>query len=156
MTTPTTPTTVRTEDDSPTTTGHGPEDAPGGADQGGLGPGASLEGGSGTRHTGSAIYTLIVASERTRGDAERRREDAASALGEFETYFVIDRSEHYEGMRPGWWVVFEPYKTRSQAVGAMEQTRSWLAGRGIEPYVKRVVVRCRDRFTLVGDQWPGD
>lgn len=111
---------------------------------------------AGAAHTGETIWALIVASEPTEKAARARLADAKAALGEFETYFVVDESSHYGGMPPGWWVVFEPYRQGSHARAQANDAKGWLSSRGLDSYAKQVTVRCKDRFPLAEDMLPED
>jgi hypothetical protein len=106
---------------------------------------------AGVAHTGETIGVMIVASETDRAGAEARRQQAQEALGEFQTYFLIDLSDHYEGMTPGYWVVFEAYSTLARAQAAAVDNAPWLNSRGIDPYAKSATVKCADTFVLVDE-----
>ncbi|MDO8962905.1 MAG: hypothetical protein Q7W30_00250 [Coriobacteriia bacterium] len=104
-----------------------------------------------TAQTGKTIGVAIVGSSTTKAGAEKAAQTARGALGEFETYIVVDRSEHYAGMAPGLWVAFEAHRTFAEAKSKIGEDAGWLQSKGIEPYAKEVTVRCSDRFVLFED-----
>jgi hypothetical protein len=106
-------------------------------------------------HKGATIGVMIVGSSARRTDADAAAAKARAALSEFDTYFVVDRSDHYAGMTPGLWVAFEAHKTVAQARDSLSQATSWLEGRGIRGYAKGVTVRCSDRFVIFETAVPG-
>jgi hypothetical protein len=111
------------------------------------------KGGSG--HQGQALYLSLVATADTKAAAEQKCESARSALGEFETYYVVDESSHFEGLAPGAWIVFEPYKYKQNADSQTESAASWLESAGLVARVTKVRVLCGDSFPLVEDKLEG-
>jgi hypothetical protein len=106
----------------------------------------------GSKHQGQTLYLSLVATADTKAAADQKRESARSAMGEFETYYVVDQSSHFEGLAPGAWIVFEPYKYKQNADDQTETGASWLDRAGLVARVVKVRVLCRDSFPLVEDK----
>ncbi len=70
---------------------------------------AYAEGLGGTSHEGETLYVVIGASVVTEREAQKLLEDALPSFGDMQPYFIVQRSDNFEGMDPGWWVVIEAY-----------------------------------------------
>jgi hypothetical protein len=109
----------------------------------------------GSKHQGQTLYLALVATADTKAAADQQAESARSAMGEFETYYVVDESSHFEGIAPGAWIVFEPYKYKQNADSQTKDGASWLDRAGLVAHVTKVRVLCRDSFPLVEDKLEG-
>jgi hypothetical protein len=92
---------------------------------------------------GTPMWVVIVDSVDTKAEAERRLGRLDGVLGAGENTYVVDQSSHYEGMRPGWWVIVEATRTEE---GAREEA-AFAKRADFEPYVKHVVKTCTDPIT---------
>jgi septal ring-binding cell division protein DamX len=87
-------------------------------------------GGLATWPTGKSAWTVVIASTRSRADAQRKARAAGGGGGA-----GVLHSDDYSSLRKGYWVVFAgQYTTRKQAEAAAE-------GRGQDAYARRVVPR---------------
>jgi hypothetical protein len=62
----------------------------------------------GTSHKGEKLYFVIGASVRTEAQAKTKLEPA-KAVGDMQSNFIVQLSDNFAGMTPGYWVVFEAY-----------------------------------------------
>lgn len=60
---------------------------------------------------GETLYFIIGASLKSEGDAQTILNNAIPMLGSMQAYFIVQKSDNFEGMRPGWWVIVAPHKT---------------------------------------------
>jgi hypothetical protein len=63
----------------------------------------------GTSHLGEELYFVIGTSVATEAEALNQLE-GAKGVGDMQSYFIVQRSDNFEGMDPGWYVVFEAYR----------------------------------------------
>ena len=63
----------------------------------------------GTSHKGEKLYFVIGASVRSEAQA-RSLLEPAKAVGDMQSYFIVQSSDNFDGMTPGYWVVFEAYR----------------------------------------------
>jgi hypothetical protein len=68
----------------------------------------------GKSHKGETLYFVVGDSVSTEAEA---RAALQKALPKFDTalYMIVQHSDNFEGMRPGWWVVIEAYRDASHA-----------------------------------------
>ena len=45
-------------------------------------------------------------------DAQSKLKKAIPIFGDMQSHFIIQQSDNFEGMNPGWWVIVEAYKTK--------------------------------------------
>ena len=64
----------------------------------------------GTSHQGQTLRFVIGASTTSEQAARARLEGALPLFGDMQSYFIVQVSDNFEGMEPGWWVVFEAYR----------------------------------------------
>lgn len=62
----------------------------------------------GVSHLGEELYFVIGASVRTEEQAKALLEPA-KAVGDMQSSFIVQLSDNFDGMRAGYWVVFEAY-----------------------------------------------
>ncbi len=62
----------------------------------------------GTSHQGEKLYFVIGASVKTEAQAKALLEPA-KAVGDMQSNFIVQLSDNFAGMTPGYWVVFEAY-----------------------------------------------
>jgi hypothetical protein len=107
---------------------------------------AYAEGLGGTSHEGETLYAVIGASAETEREAQRLLEDALPSFGDMQSYFIVQRSDNFEGMDPGWWVVIEAYYNNPDS-DELDFCR-----RGFpDAYVKEVTVRTPDPIPVYED-----
>jgi hypothetical protein len=62
----------------------------------------------GTSHEGEELYFVIGASVGTEEEALALLEPA-KAVGDMQSNFIVQLSDNFQGMTPGYWVIFEAY-----------------------------------------------
>jgi hypothetical protein len=62
----------------------------------------------GRSHKGEKLYFVIGASCATEAEALAKLEPA-KAVGDMQSYFIVQYSDNFDGMNPGWYVIFEAY-----------------------------------------------
>lgn len=100
----------------------------------------------GSSHQGQTLYVVIGASVDSEPEARVLLEDAIPLFGDMQSYFIVQRSDNFEGMTPGWWVVFESYRDEPSP-GNLEFGRRAFP----DAYVKRVTVRTADPIPVYED-----
>ncbi len=63
----------------------------------------------GTSHKGETLYFVIGRSLQTEGDAQKALEEAIPLFGDMQTYFVVKKTDDFDGLKAGLWVVAEAY-----------------------------------------------
>jgi hypothetical protein len=109
------------------------------------GSGADTAEQSPASHQGESFYVVICESSASKAEAAKRLNDLNGLLGDTGGGFSIDKSDHYEGMRPGWWVVFSAYENKSDA----DEDAKWFTRGSFQPYVKHVKKLCTDAIDIV-------
>ncbi len=94
------PSTAPTTTEAPTTT-----QAPNPVSQESRDYAASL---GGTSHKGEKLYFVIGASLSSEQQAKTLLEPA-KAVGDMQSNFIVQLSDNFAGMTPGYWVIFEAY-----------------------------------------------
>ena len=64
-----------------------------------------------TSQKGETLYFIICASLKSEDDAQSSLNNAIPMLGSMQSYFIVQKSDSFEGMRPGWWVIVAAYRT---------------------------------------------
>jgi hypothetical protein len=62
----------------------------------------------GTSHRGEKLYFVIGASLKSEAQAKALLEPA-KAVGDMQSNFIVQISDNFAGMTPGYWVIFEAY-----------------------------------------------
>jgi hypothetical protein len=62
----------------------------------------------GTSHKGEKLYFVIGASVKSEAKAKALLEPA-KAVGDMQSNFIVQLSDNFAGMTPGYWVIFEAY-----------------------------------------------
>lgn len=66
----------------------------------------------GTPHQGKTLYFIIGASTKSEDEAQSKLVNAIPIFGDMQSYFIVQKSDNFEGMQPGWWVIVEAYKRK--------------------------------------------
>ena len=64
----------------------------------------------GTDHRGESLFLIIGASVRTDDEARKTLDRALPFFGDMQSYFIVQRSDSFQGLKPGWWIVMEAYR----------------------------------------------
>jgi hypothetical protein len=63
----------------------------------------------GTSHQGETIHLVIGAVADSQDGAQTLLEGAQAVFGDEPTHFIVQRSDNFEGLEPGNWLVIESY-----------------------------------------------
>lgn len=99
----------------------------------------------GKSHDGEMLYFVIGASVKTEEQAQVLLE-GAKAVGDMQSYFIVQRSDNFQGMSPGWWVVFEAYREYPSPDNLAFCRRPFP-----DAYVKSATVRTSDPIPVYED-----
>ena len=100
----------------------------------------------GTDHNGESLFFLIGASVRTEDEARKVLERALPFFGDMQSYFIVQRSDGFLGLKPGWWVVMEAYRN------APSKENLELARRAFpDAYVRRATVLVSEPIPVYED-----
>jgi hypothetical protein len=99
----------------------------------------------GTSHKGEKLYFVIGASVKTESQALALLEPA-KAVGDMQSYFIVQLSDNFDGMTPGYWVVFEAYRDYPSAENIDFGRRPFP-----DAYVKSAVVLTDDPIPVYED-----
>lgn len=100
----------------------------------------------GTSHNGQSLYFLVGASVKTEAEAQALLDKADPLFGDMQSYFIVQRSDNFQGMAQGWWVVIEAYR-KSPSDENLDFGRRGFPG----AYVKRATVRTSDPIPVYED-----
>ncbi len=64
----------------------------------------------GVSQKGRTLYFVIGDSLDSEAEAQRALTKATPSFGDMQAYFIVQKSDNFEGMRPGYWVVIEAYE----------------------------------------------
>lgn len=103
----------------------------------------------GTSHEGEKLYFVIGDSVDTEREAQSLLDRAVPSFGDMQSYFIVQRSDNFDGMRPGWWVIIEAYR-KSPSPENLQFGRRGFRG----AYVKRATVRTADPIPVYEDLVP--
>lgn len=100
----------------------------------------------GTSHEGEKLYFIIGDSVGTEREAQSLLDRAIPRFGDMQSYFIIQRSDNFDGMRSGWWIVIEAYRKRPSPENLQFAKRGFVGA-----YVKRATVRTTDPIPVYED-----
>jgi hypothetical protein len=100
----------------------------------------------GTSHEGEKLYFVIGDSVGSEREAQSLLDRAVPSFGDMQSYFIVQRSDNFDGMRPGWWVIIEAYR-KSASPENLQFARRGFPG----AYVKRATVRTADPIPVYED-----
>ena len=93
----------------------------------------------GTSHDGETLYFVIGASVESEQAAQTILNDADPLFGDMQSYFIVQRSDNFEGLKPGWWVILEAYRSEPSSENLDFDHRGFP-----DAYVKQATVRTAD------------
>jgi hypothetical protein len=105
----------------------------------------------GTSHEGQRLYLVIGASVESEQAAQAMLEKATPLFGDMQSYFVVQLSDNFEGLEPGWWVVIEVYRGKPSADNLAFDRRGFP-----DAYVKQATVRTSDPLPVYEDMVGGE
>lgn len=107
---------------------------------------AYAEGLGGTSHDGEALYLIIGASVESEEEAQAKLDAATPTFGDMQSYFIIQSSDNFQGLAPGWWIVIEAYRADPSPENLD------FAKRGFpNAYVKQATVATQDPIPVYED-----
>jgi hypothetical protein len=65
----------------------------------------------GTSHIGKSLYFVIGASVSSERKAQSLLDESDALFGDMQSYMIVQRSDNFDGMKPGYWIVAEAYAT---------------------------------------------
>jgi len=71
-------------------------------------------------------------------------------LYDVQMYFIVQKSDNFDGMKPGWWVIVESYRKQPD-----EEQLVWVKRAFPEAYVKKATVMTADPIPVYEDLVPG-
>jgi hypothetical protein len=77
-------------------------------------------------------------------------EKATPLFGDMQSYFVVQLSDNFEGLKPGWWVVIEVYRGEPSPDNLAFDRRGFP-----DAYVKQATVRTSDPIPVYEDMVGG-
>ena len=100
----------------------------------------------GTDHGGESLFFLIGASVRTENQARKALDRALPFFGDMQSYFIVQRSDGFQGLRPGWWVVMEAYRNTPSKENLELARRAFP-----DAYVRRAIVLVTEPIPVYED-----
>jgi hypothetical protein len=106
----------------------------------------------GTSHNGEPVYLVLASTHDRQSEASAALAATLPSFGDAQAYFTVQRSDSFDDLESGRWVVAEAYWTRSEAGSGL----AWATGRGGEdatltPTLESVTVRSDDPIPVVED-----
>jgi len=98
----------------------------------------------GKLHRDETLYFIIGASATSESLAQKRLADALPMFGDMQSYFIVQKSDNFDGMEPGWFVVIEAYRTETEARDNLDFAKRGFEDGNGSPYIKRATVRTDD------------
>jgi len=93
----------------------------------------------GVSHKGERLYFIVGDSVGTEREAQALLTKAIPSFGDMQSFFIVQRSDNFDGMRAGWWVVIEAHLHNPKAEDLQFAKRGFPGA-----YVKRATVRTSD------------
>lgn len=95
----------------------------------------------GKSHKGETLYLIIGATTNYETMSRQRLEEANPLFGDMQSYFIVQKSDNFDGLERGWFVVFEAYGNRVDAESNLDFARRGFDSGENSPYIKKVVVK---------------
>lgn len=109
-------------------------------------PTAYAESIGGTDHKGETLYFIIGGSLKTEAGAQKTLDRAIPLFGDMQSYFTVQHSDSFDGMRAGWWIVTEAYRKPPSPENLDLARRAFP-----DAYVKRAVVKVSSPIPVYED-----
>ena len=104
----------------------------------------------GVSQQGRTLYFIVGTSVATEAEARAGLNRAIPLFGDMQSYFIVQRSDNFDGMKPGWWIVAEAYAKPPSADNLAFGKRAFK-----QAYVRRAVVHTTDPIPVYEDLVPG-
>jgi hypothetical protein len=105
----------------------------------------------GKSHKGESLYFIIGDSVDSESAALAKLEQAIPKFGDMQSYFVVQRSDGFQGMKPGWWVIIEAYRQQPSPENIQFGERGFP-----NAYVKKATVKTSDPIPVYEDLTGGN
>ncbi len=105
----------------------------------------------GTSHKDKMLFFIIGATEQNELAARKRIADALPSFGDMQSYFIAEPSSHFDGFKPGYWVVIEAYRDKENAEQSLDFARRAFK----DSYIKQATVKCSDPIPVYEELTPG-
>jgi len=100
----------------------------------------------GSPHQGEMLFLIIGATVESEVRAQALLGDALPLFGDMQPYFIVQKSDAFEGLDPGEWIVMEAYRAQPSTENIQFAKRAFP-----DAFVKRVVVRNEDPMPVYED-----
>jgi hypothetical protein len=104
----------------------------------------------GTSHLGETLYFVVGVSVDTEELASSALEAATPRFGDMQDYFIVQRSDNFDGLQPGSWVVIEAYRDKPSSDDLAFGRRGFPAAS-----VQKATVNTEDPIPVVEDMLAG-
>jgi hypothetical protein len=106
----------------------------------------------GVSHQGEEVLLVVASTARSQTEANATLAAMLPSFGDAQVFFSVQRSDSFQGLAAGRWVVAEAYWTPDEARRGLE----WATGRGsaedtLTPALESVAVRSDDPIPVVED-----
>jgi hypothetical protein len=89
----------------------------------------------GTSQKGQQLYLVVGAGYQTEQDAQAALDDATPLFGDMQAYYIIQLSDNFDGIEPGWFVLIEAYWEESNANEALDFGRRAFPNATVMPVI---------------------
>ncbi len=104
----------------------------------------------GSSHQGETLYLVVGATVDTEELAQSALDAAIPLFGDMQSYFIVQRSDNFDMLRPGSFVVIEAYRDQPSSENLEFGRRGFP-----DASVRRVVVTTTDPIPVVEDMISG-
>jgi hypothetical protein len=101
----------------------------------------------GKSQKGKHLYLAIGASVKTEAEAQVLLDKATPKFGDMQSYYIVQYSNNFQGLNPGWYVLIEAYKDPPDIYNLDFGRRAFP-----DLYVKAVTVKTSDPIPVYEDQ----
>ena len=101
----------------------------------------------GWSHQGETLYLIVGGSFKSEAATTKALKTARPYFGDMQDYFIVQRSDNFSGMRPGWWILVEAYRTNASAKEQLEFAQRAFASTSI----KKATVNTADPIPVYND-----
>lgn len=109
----------------------------------------------GRSHRGETLYFIVGAGGTPESFAQMKLDNAADAFDNIQFYFIVQKSDNFDGMDPGWFVVIDAYRTKDDAEKNLDNAMSGFADGKNTPYIKKATVKTDDPIPVNYVDFPG-
>lgn len=100
----------------------------------------------GTSHEGETLYFVIGAILDSEQQAQGKLDNATPLFGDMQSYFIVQKSDNFEGLDVTGWVVLEAYRNEPSPENLDFDRRGFPSA-----YVQRAAVRTSDPIPVYED-----